>query len=113
MMQFCIQGTASAELRETAEIIHARLIKLEPDVVILIDMDPEIALSRGLARKSGEDRFEEMGLAFQQKQRAGYHALAQASPGRFVTFDGGLETKTLAEQILKHVVTKLPPKLSP
>ncbi len=107
------QGATSPEMRESAEIIHKRLIGLEPDLVILIDMDPATALNRGLARKSGEDRFEEMGLAFQQKQRDGYHDLAQASPTRFATFDGGQDMRSLAEQILQHVITKLPPTHSP
>ncbi len=101
------QGAASPDLRETADLIHSRLIGLEPDLVILIDMDPEIALRRGLARKSGEDRFESMGLEFQKKQRAGYHDLAKASPDRFATFDGGQATHALAAEILAHVSIKL------
>ena len=42
-----------------------------------IDIDPEIALRRGLARNSGEDRFEEFGLEFQQALRRGFLNLAK------------------------------------
>jgi thymidylate kinase len=53
-----------------------RAIGVEPDLTLILDMDPEVALERGLARGSGEDRFEEFGLPFQQKLRAGFLALA-------------------------------------
>lgn len=107
------QGAANPELRDIADLIHARLIKLEPDLVVLIDMDPEIALARGLARKSGEDRFEDMGLSFQKKQRAGYHGLAKASPDRFATFDGSNEQSVLAAQISSLVLARLNQPHSP
>jgi dTMP kinase len=98
------QGAAGPGLREAEDWIHARLIGLEPDLVILIDMDPAVALHRGLARKSGEDRFEDMGLAFQQRQRAAYLDLARASPTRFAVFDGGQQAETLAAQVLSHAL---------
>jgi dTMP kinase len=48
---------------------------VEPDLTLILDMDPATRLT-GLARSSGEDRFEEFGLPFQKKLRSGFLALA-------------------------------------
>jgi len=82
------QGVTRGDLRETVDALHRLMIKREPDVTVLIDVDPEAALSRGLARQSGEDRFEDMGLAFQEKLRAGFLALAEEAPARWRIVDG-------------------------
>ncbi len=62
-------------------------------------MDPEIALRRGLARKSGEDRFEELGLVFQQKLHTGFRALVQEFPDRCIMVDGNREIETVAAEV--------------
>ena len=72
------QGTTRGDLRDLVDRLHSMMIGLEPDLTFIIDMDPEQALSRGLARQSGEDRFEDMGAAFQTKLREGFTALAAA-----------------------------------
>lgn len=76
------QGATRGELRPLVDQIHASVIDLEPDLTLILDMDPEAALSRGLARGSGEDRFEDFGLDFQQKLRAGFQSLAAQFPDR-------------------------------
>ena len=70
------QGVARAELRGTVDALHDQMISKDPDLTFIIDMDPEAALKRGLARNSGEDRFEDMGLQFQKDLREGFLALA-------------------------------------
>ena len=54
--------------------IHARVIAIEPHLTLILDMDPEVALTRGLARCSGEDRFEEFGLRASSKSARGAFA---------------------------------------
>jgi dTMP kinase len=59
---------------------------LEPDLVVLLDLEPRV----GLARKRGEleaIRTGEEGLVFHERVRAGYHALAAADAGRWVVID--------------------------
>ena len=70
------QGTTRGDLRDLVDRLHTMMIGIEPDLTFVIDMDPEQALSRGLARQSGEDRFEDMGASFQAKLREGFMALA-------------------------------------
>ena len=62
-------------------------------------MDPDAALARGLARNSGEDRFEDMGAAFQHKLRAGFISLAKANPKRCHLIDGNRTPEAVARDI--------------
>jgi dTMP kinase len=76
------QGVARADLRATVDALHALMIGLEPDVTLILDLDPAIARDRGRARGGDEDRFERFGAAFQQRLRAGFLALAAEFPSR-------------------------------
>lgn len=93
------QGATRGDLRGLVDRLHALVIGREPDLTIVIDMDPEVALRRGLARASGEDRFEEFGLPFQQKLRAGFLSLAEAFPARIRVVDGMADADTVATRI--------------
>jgi len=81
------QGAARGDLRALVDDIHARVIGVEPDLTLILDMDPAVALARGLARQSGEDRFEDMGLPFQERLRSGFQALARDFPDRCAMVD--------------------------
>ncbi|KPU83813.1 thymidylate kinase [Marinosulfonomonas sp. PRT-SC04] len=95
------QGAARAALRDVVDALHTQMIGLEPNLTFIIDMNPSAALSRGLARKSGEDRFEELGLGFQEKLRAGFLALAKEYPDRCHLIDGAREINVIASEIFK------------
>ena len=60
--------------------------KTQPDLTIILDLDPERALARAQGRdtrrRSRHDRFEQQSLAFHKRVRAGYVALARSAPGR-------------------------------
>ncbi|MBY6201058.1 dTMP kinase [Maritalea mobilis] len=97
------QGATRGDLRALVDAIHADAIGVEPDLTLILDMDPEVALSRGLARNSGEDRFEEFGLPFQQKLRAGFQALAEEFPDRCILIDAQADPDTVAAVIAAAV----------
>ncbi len=94
------QGVARADLRQTVDIIHKTMIGREADMTFIIDIDPKVALSRGLARNSGEDRFEDMGLAFQQRLRAGFLSLATQYPNRCHIIDGAQSMAAVERAVL-------------
>lgn len=87
------QGTARADLRGAVDALHALMIGREPDLTIILDLDPDEALARGLARGGAEDRFERLGVGFQRRLRAGFLALAAEFPERcrVVPADGGAD----------------------
>ena len=82
------QGLSRGDLRATVDTLHDLMIGREPDLTILIDMDPEVGLARAKGRKGSEERFEDMGLAMQQRMRSGFLDLAKAAPNRFRVIDG-------------------------
>lgn len=95
------QGAARGELRDVVDRLHDAVIGIEPDVTFVIDMDPGKALARGLARQSGEDRFEELGQGFQERLRDGFHALVTDNPTRCHLIDGDRAPETVAEDVVR------------
>jgi dTMP kinase len=93
------QGAARGDLRQLVDDLHAAVIGREPDLTIVIDMAPEDALRRGLARQSGEDRFEDMGLEFQIRLREGFLRLAEDAPHRCRLIDGARDADAVAQDI--------------
>lgn len=70
---------------------------LEPDLVVYLDVDPEV----GLRRKHGETeaiRTGLEGLAFHRKVREGYLAQAAAEPTRWLVIDGTLPPDEVVER---------------
>ena len=96
------QGATRGDLRAKVDQLHDLMIGREPDLTYIIDMDPGVALARGLARRSGEDRFEAFGLPFQETLRHGFLALAQAAPDRCVVIDGNRTEAQVGADIAAH-----------
>ncbi|MCO4843745.1 MAG: dTMP kinase [Yoonia sp.] len=96
------QGATRGDLRSKVDALHELMIGREPDLTFIIDMDPAVALERGLARKSGEDRFEDFGLGFQETLRHGFLSLAKAFPDRCVLIDGNRTIDQIASEIAAY-----------
>lgn len=82
------QGATRGDLRAIVDKLHDLMIGIEPDRTFVIDIDPATALARGNARGSIEDRFESLGLGFQQTLATGFRALAGEYPDRVRLIDG-------------------------
>lgn len=70
---------------------------LSPDVTLVLDIDPAAALARATAQ--GADRLEAEGLAFQQRVRKDYLALAKADPTRVRVIDAAGDSELVAGRI--------------
>ena len=70
---------------------------LSPDVTLVLDIDPAAALARATAQ--GADRLEVEGLAFQQRVRKDYLALAKADPARVCVVDAAGDPALVAGRI--------------
>ena len=101
------QGATRGDLRALVDRLHAQVIGLEPDLTVIVAIDPARALSRGLARGSGEDRFEEMGLAFQETVRHLFLTLARDNAERCVVVDGDRSEEVVAAEIAALVDDRL------
>lgn len=100
------QGATRGDLRATVDALHELMIGREPDLTFIIDMDPETALRRGLARKSGEDRFEDFGLPFQETLRHGFLALCKSAPERCVLINGDRSEEEVAADIASQYAAR-------
>ena len=103
------QGATRGDLRGLVDRLHDALIGVEPDVTLVMDLEPDQGLERSFAKaRSGrtsdpipprsadgiasgrggdgpdvhETRFESFGLPFQQRLRDGFRALAAEFPHR-------------------------------
>ncbi|APZ53976.1 dTMP kinase [Salipiger abyssi] len=94
------QGLSRGDLRRAVDTLHDLMIGVEPDLTILIDMDPAAALSRAKARATAEERFEDFGIGLQEKMRAGFLALAEEFATRFAVIDGNRAPEAVAEDVL-------------
>lgn len=101
------QGLSRGDLRDAVDQLHERMIGIEPDLTILVDMDPEIGLSRAKGRQGVEERFEDFGTDLQRKMRAGFLELAQQYADRFRVIDGAGDMDDVAADIATVVDTAL------
>ncbi|WBU55874.1 dTMP kinase [Paracoccus sediminicola] len=93
------QGATRGDLVDKVESLHRLMIGIEPDRTFVIDISPEDGLARGAARGGTEDRFESMGLGFQEKLRAGFLSLADAHPKRVRVIDGSGSADEVAARV--------------
>ena len=87
--------------------LNQLMIGYEPDLTLIIDVDPQESLARDLARGSGEDRFEDFGLDFQKKLRQGFLKLGNDFDKRCKIIDGTRSVDDISSEILTLVYNKL------
>ena len=100
------QGITRGDLAATVNRLHDLMIATDPDLTILVDIDPAIGLSRARARAGTELRFEDMGLDVQTQMRAGFLDLAARHP-RFRVIDGARDADAVAADILATTLAHL------
>ena len=101
------QGLSRGNLRQKVDALHELMIGREPDLTILIDMDPATGLTRAKGRQGHEERFEDFGLELQEKMRAGFLTLADEFPDRFRVIDGSGAVEDVAAEVLTLVQAAL------
>jgi len=89
---------------ELVESLNRRVTNgLTPDLTVLLDIDPELGLSRASGR-AGHDRLEAAGLDFHHRVREGFVAQSQAqSGGRWVRIDANTAPESLADAVWRAV----------
>lgn len=102
------QGLSRGDLRGVVDQLHALMIGVEPDLTLLIDMDPEVGLSRAKGRHGIEERFEDFGADLQRQMRKGFLDLAKEFPDRFRVIDGEAEPGVVARAVRAAVEASLP-----
>ena len=101
------QGLSRGDLRDVVDQLHSLMIGREPDLTILIDMDPATGLSRAKSRQTTEERFEDFGQALQDQMRKGFLALADQYSDRFRIINGAQTIDAVAADIAETVMAEL------
>jgi len=78
-----------------------------PDLTLLFDCPVEVGLARARSRSATGDRFEREALAFHERVRAGFQALAAAEPGRFRILDVTASIDDLGGRVTAEVECRL------
>ncbi len=78
---------------------------LWPDLVVLLDVPPEVSAGRVA---EAPDRLEAAGEAFHDRVARGYRALASADATRWVTVDGSAPAEEVEAAVWAAVTTRLP-----
>jgi len=76
-----------------------------PDLTVLLDIDPQIGLSRAKNRAGDETRFENMDISFHNKVREGFLFLARKDPQRYAIIDAVQPEKEVHAAVLKSLVS--------
>ena len=101
------QGMRGPNLRNLVDMLNEKVINRDPDLTIIIDIDPEISLKRAKSRKTAEERFEDFGLELQMKMRKGFIELAKEFSNRIELVNGQQSVDKLAQDICSLVKAKL------
>ena len=95
------QGAAGKVGIGTVLAIAEKIAKFQkPDVVLLLDLDPELARSRDGIRN---DRVENKGLDYQKKVRAGFLKLARRDRRRIKVLDASRPAEQVFADAMKAV----------
>ena len=104
-------GLAPAVLDRLESMIVA---PTRPDLTLILDLPADAGLSRAADRRRANavvgtqaDAYEKRDLAFHERLRAGYAAIAKVEPQRCVLVDGARSPDAIAAEIWAHVERRL------
>jgi dTMP kinase len=80
---------------------------VRPDLTLVFDLDPDVGLERAHARAGAEMRFESKGMAFHQRLRDGFRAIAEAEPDRCAVIDAAAPMDAVEVAVWTAVAERL------
>jgi dTMP kinase len=85
--------------------------KFWPDLTLILDVPVAVGLERAAARRgtANPDRFEAEGIAFHERLREAYLAIAAAEPNRCIVIDASVAKEAVASRIWDAVKARLNP----
>lgn len=80
---------------------------LQPDLTLLFDLPVEVGLGRRQRAGEGWNRFDAASIAFHERVRAGYRALAAEAPERWRILDADRDADAVQSSVAETVVAAL------
>ena len=82
---------------------------VRPDLTLVFDLSPQTGLARAHARAGAEMRFESKGMAFHERLRDGFRAIAAAEPDRCAVIDAEAAMDAVEAAVWSAVEGRLDP----
>ncbi|MGA0545653.1 dTMP kinase [Brevundimonas sp. VNH65] len=103
------QGAGGGAPLDFIEGLDAHVVgETQPDLTLIFDMPVEVGLERALARGGADLRFESKGLAFHQRLRDGFLAIAAAHAERCRLIDATGDADVVFDRVWRAVEPVLP-----
>ena len=83
------------------------LEEVRPDLTLVFDLPAEVGLARADARAGAEMRFESKGLAFHERLRDGFRAIAAAEPERCALIDAAADIDSVERAVWATLTERL------
>lgn len=109
------QGTAGGLEPTVLERLEGMIVApTAPDLTLILDLPADLGLARAASRRQSgalspiqPDAYEKRDLAYHERLRAGYAAIARAEPQRCVLIDASRDRNDIAAEIWAHVKRRL------
>lgn len=102
------QGAAGGTEPALISALETHILEgTRPDLTLVFDLPAEVGLDRAHARAGAEMRFESKGLAFHERLRKGFQAIAAAEPGRCVVIDAAASMDAVEAAVWAAVAGRL------
>jgi dTMP kinase len=94
------QGHAQGVGADRVRALNAAVLgPLRPDLTLILDLAPEVALARMRARGAPPDRYDGMDVGFHRRLRDAFTDIAAAEPDRCVLIDAAASEDEVAARI--------------
>lgn len=98
------QGVTAAQLDQLYRLIAG---DFQPDLTVILDLPVAAGLKRAASRGGKEDRYERMGVAFHERIRASFAAIASANPKRCVVISATADPASVHRSVLAATDSRL------
>ncbi|GAC1337894.1 MAG: dTMP kinase [Acetobacteraceae bacterium] len=85
-----------------------RLLPIQPDVTVLLQVTPDVGAARIAARGQGADRYESLDAGFHARVAAGFAEIAAGEPARFLIVSGDGDFEAVHAAIWDALQPRLP-----
>ncbi|WP_334163147.1 dTMP kinase [Phenylobacterium sp.] len=102
------QGAAGGTAPGLISALETHILEgTRPDLTLIFDLPTEVGLERAHARAGSEMRFESKGMAFHERLREGFLAIAAAEPDRCAVVDARGDLDQVEAEVWAAVTDRL------
>ena len=102
------QGAGGQAPAALIDALEAEVLEgVRPDLTLILDLPVDVGLSRALARDGAATRFESKGLAFHERLREAFQAIAANEPARCALIDASGSVDEVAQAVDAAVAERL------